>query len=142
MSSGFREHTENQELRNLLSPLRDAVLYARAKRRPLGIGQDFPRAPACVSIQLGAAYGRERDCVGFWIDSPEIGQTDADSPLLRIALCGYEGEHDMPASWECVAWKAAGGYGGQSQDHDNPNAKRERIWFSPHCLGGKQGSLF
>ena len=67
---------------------------------------------------------------------------NGDNPLMRIALCGYEGEHDMPASWECVAWKAAGGYGGQSKDHDNPNAKRERIWFSPHCLGGKQGSLF
>jgi hypothetical protein len=67
---------------------------------------------------------------------------NGDNPLMRIALCGYEGEHDMPPSWECVAWKAKGGYGGQSKDHDNPNAKRERIWFSPHCLGGKQPSLF
>lgn len=67
---------------------------------------------------------------------------NGDDPRLRIALCGYEGEHDMPSSWECVPWKAKGGYGGQSQAHDNPNAKRERIWFSPHCLSGKQGSLF
>ena len=67
---------------------------------------------------------------------------NGDNPLMRIALCGYEGEHVMPASWECVPWKAKGGYGGQSQDHNNPNAKRERIWFSPHCLGGKQRSLF
>ncbi len=54
----------------------------------LGIGQDFPRAPACVSIQLGAAYGRERDCVGFWIESDEIAPTDADSPspCHRIGL--------------------------------------------------------
>ena len=83
-----REHKENQELRNLLSPLRDAVLFARSQRRPMGIGQDFPRAPACVSIQLGAAYGRERDCVGFWIESDEIAPTDADSPspCHRIGL--------------------------------------------------------
>ena len=67
---------------------------------------------------------------------------NGDNPLLRIALCGYEGEHDMPSSWECVPWKAKGGYAGQSKQHDNPNAKRERIWFSPHCLGGKQPSLF
>jgi hypothetical protein len=67
---------------------------------------------------------------------------NGDNPLMRIALCGYEGEHDMPPSWECVAWKAKGGYGGQSKDHDNPNAKRERIWFSPHCLGATQRSLF
>ena len=53
------------------------------------------------------------------------------NPLLRIALCGYEGEHDMPEDWECVAWKAAGGYGNQS---GNENANRERIWFSPACL--------
>ena len=67
---------------------------------------------------------------------------NGDNPLLRIALCGYEGEHVMPPDWECVPWKAKGGYGGQSQEHDNPNAKRERIWFSPHCLGATQRSLF
>lgn len=55
-----------------------------------------------------------------------------DDPNLRIALCGYEGEHAMPDSWECVAWKAKGGYG--SQRAGNNNAKRERIWFSPACL--------
>ena len=57
----------------------------------------------------------------------------AEHPLMRIALCGYEGEHQMPSSWECVAWKARGGYGSQSSD-DNANARRERIWFSPGCL--------
>ena len=68
--------------------------------------------------------------------------TNGDNPLLRIALCGYEGEHDMPASWECVAWKAKGGYGSQRKEGTNENAKRERIWFSPHCIGAKQRSLF
>jgi len=50
-----------------------------------------------------------------------------DDPRMRIALCGYDGEHDMPDTWDCVAWKARGGYGSQSQQHDNPNARRERI---------------
>jgi len=54
------------------------------------------------------------------------------NPLLRIALCGYEGEHEMPPDWECVAWKAAGGYG--NRNAENQNARRERIWFSPACL--------
>ena len=83
-----RATQQRDELQELLTPLRDAVLYARAQRRPMGIGQDFPRAPACVSIQLGAAYGRERDCVGFWIESDEIAPTDADSPspCHRIGL--------------------------------------------------------
>lgn len=53
---------------------------------------------------------------------------------LRIALCGYEGEHEMPASWECVAWKACGGYGSQSDGRGRENAARERIWFSPACI--------
>ena len=58
-----------------------------------------------------------------------------DDPRMRIALCGYDGEHEMPDSWACVAWKAKGGYGSQSENgKGRENAGRERIWFSPHCL--------
>jgi hypothetical protein len=55
-------------------------------------------------------------------------------PRLRIALCGYEGEHKMPRSWACVPWKANGGYGSQAAGRGLANSHRERIWFSPHCL--------
>lgn len=68
---------------------------------------------------------------------------NGDNPQLRIAFCGYEGEHDFPADWECVPWKASGGYSSQGEGNDNPH--RERIWFSPHCLKSnrpKQISLF
>ena len=57
-----------------------------------------------------------------------------DDPRIRIALCGYDGEHEMPDSWEAVAWKAAGGYGTQGTGAGRDNAAREMIWFSPHCL--------
>lgn len=59
--------------------------------------------------------------------------------LLRIALCGYEGEHDAltAAGWSCHAWKSKGGYGSQGDGRGRDNAGRERIWFSPHCLVGK-----
>ncbi len=79
---------QRDELWEQLTPLKDAVLFARAQRRPMGIGQDFPRGAPSVCIELGTEYGRERDCVGFWINSPEIGHTDADSPspCHRIAL--------------------------------------------------------
>jgi len=60
-------------------------------------------------------------------------KVDGDDPRMRIALCGYEGEHKMPDSWTCHAWKARGGYGSQSAD-GNENPHKERIWFSPHCL--------
>lgn len=66
-----------------------------------------------------------------------------DNPKLRIALCGYEGEHQMPSSWRCVPWKASGGYAASAGNTEN--AHRERIWFSPHCLpleGEAQRSLF
>jgi hypothetical protein len=58
-----------------------------------------------------------------------------DDKRLRIAFCGYEGSHEFPDSWACVPWKARGGYGSQAEDGENENAGRERIWFSPHCLG-------
>lgn len=67
---------------------------------------------------------------------------NGDNPLLRIALCGYDDEHIMPDSWKVVVWKAHGGYGNQSGLHDNPNARRERIWFSPHCIDSTYGPLF
>lgn len=58
-----------------------------------------------------------------------------DDPRIRIALCGYEGEHNelIDHGWSVVEWKANGGYASQGSTA-NVNATRERIWFSPHCL--------
>ena len=64
-----------------------------------------------------------------------------DDPRIRIALCGYEGEHTMPDSWECVPWKARGGYSSQGMKNGE-NCKKERIWFSPHCLNEVNTPLF
>lgn len=58
---------------------------------------------------------------------------NGDNPKLRIALCGYEGEHEMPEGWEVLKWSTRGGYESQSKKA-NTNQHRERIWFSPHCL--------
>jgi hypothetical protein len=54
-------------------------------------------------------------------------------PALRVALAGYEGEHVMPDSWECLAWKAKGGYQGAGNGAADANSRKERIWFSPAC---------
>jgi len=62
---------------------------------------------------------------------------EGKNPLLRIAMCGYEGEHEMPPEWTKVAWKAGEGYGGQACVRTK-NGTRERIWFSPSCLTGRQ----
>ena len=65
------------------------------------------------------------------------------TPMLRIALCGYDGEHEMPDGWTVLEWKARGGYASVSDGESDgkENCKRERIWFSPHCLGPAQASL-
>lgn len=61
---------------------------------------------------------------------------NGDNPLMRIALCGYDTEHGdhMPAGWHAHYWKAAGGYGSQGNGRGRANAKREVVWFSPHCI--------
>ena len=95
-----------------------------------------------TGIFLDPPYSdEERDGDLYAVDSMTVAHDvrewaleHGDDPQLRIALCGYEGEHAMPDMWECVAWKARGGYGTQRQDGDNENRHRERIWFSPHCL--------
>lgn len=64
--------------------------------------------------------------------------------ISNSPLCGYEGEHAMPASWQCIPWKAKGGYGNTRKDGTNENSERERVWFSFHCdpVVKAQGSLF
>jgi hypothetical protein len=57
-----------------------------------------------------------------------------DDPNLRIVLCGYEGEHELPPSWRVVSWHSRGGYGNQRRDGRPTNTRRERLWLSPQCL--------
>jgi len=86
------------------------------------------------------AQGRDENL--YNVDGEDVSKRAAawavahgDNPRLRIALCGYEGEHEMPDNWECFEWKANGGFGNQRKTiGKNANRYRERIWFSPHCL--------
>ena len=64
-------------------------------------------------------------------------------PKVRIALCGYEGEHNNLVDdhgWSVIEWKAQGGYGNRNESNDNKH--RERIWLSPACCVEAQGELF
>ena len=60
---------------------------------------------------------------------------------LRIALCGYAGDHAMPSDWTAVPWKAHGGYGSQGNGSGRANAEREVVWFSPHCLTRRREAI-
>jgi DNA adenine methylase len=64
---------------------------------------------------------------------------NGDDTALRIVLAGYDGEHNelTEHGWRVVEWKARGGYGSQGDGDGRANAKRERLWLSPHCLGVK-----
>ena len=67
---------------------------------------------------------------------------NGNNPLLRIALCGYENEHEMPDSWDTYHWQTNGGYGLQGKGRGRENREKEVVWFSPHCLKGElQGRL-
>ena len=66
-----------------------------------------------------------------------------DRADLRIALAGYEGEHELPG-WDCVHWKPPAGMenSAKTATQAKANNARERVWFSPHCLATRQGDLF
>jgi site-specific DNA-adenine methylase len=98
-----------------------------------------------TGVLLDPPYASERSTV-YAHDSRTIAndvgawarEQGADA-RMRIVLCGYSGEHNLPG-WHVVEWKSRGGYGRGK----NANATRERLWLSPHCLGGEQsaGPLF
>lgn len=79
---------QRDELWNQITPLKDAVLYARAQRRPLGIGQDSDKALTSTTLRLGVQFGRERHADGFWIECDELGPQDKNNPnpATRIAF--------------------------------------------------------
>ena len=78
----------------------------------------------------GTLYREEDLDIGHAVAAWAIEQ--GDNPLLRIALCGYEGEYDIPDAWTTYEWSAGNSYG--SSQSSSGNRHRERIWFSPHCL--------
>jgi DNA adenine methylase len=85
-----------------------------------------PRIGRCANI-----YNYETD-VSTLVRNWAI--ENGENPQFRIALCGYEGEHKMPDTWKCFAWKAMGGFANMRKNGKNENRFRERIWFSPYCL--------
>ena len=100
-----------------------------------------------TAVFLDPPYGNEanRDMNIYSEDSGSVAREvrywaveNGENPLLRIALCGYDGEHEMPETWECFTWKARGGYASQGNGPGQDNKYRERIWFSPACLRGDQ----
>ena len=136
-----------QYMRELSQRLRRTRVCCGDWTRILGPSVTFKHGVTGVLLDPPYADTAERTEDLYSADSVDVAHdvrdwavTNGENPELRIALCGYDGEHAMPESWECVTWKAAGGYGSQGDNAARGNAARERIWFSPHCI--RQVGLF
>ena len=102
--------------------LRDSITVVHGQT---GVLLDPPYNDGSVSYSTGG--------VGISADVAKWAREHGDDKRFRIAICGYEGEHDLPG-WTKHAWKASGGYSSRRKGGDNGNKHRERVWFSPHCL--------
>jgi DNA adenine methylase len=108
--------------------------------------------PAAIFLDPPYAETAKRASDLYRVDSEQVAHkvrewaiAHGDDPRYRIALCGYDGEHAMPDSWDCVQGKGGGGHGfGGQAKAGYGNRGRERIWFSPHCVdvAGKGYELF
>ena len=113
-----------------------------------GTGGKYSDADFLTGVFLDPPYSQDERAAGCYaVDRPGVAKEclawcleHGDDPRLRIALCGYAGEGHEPleaAGWSVYAWKAHGGYSSQRKTGTNDNKKRERIWFSPHCLSAE-----
>ena len=105
------------------------------------LGESVTVKHGITAVLLDPPYSSDEHSVAYGASSGDVAGavrqwaiTNGDNPALRIALCGYEGEHTMPSSWACVPWKTKGGYASQGNGTGRENSARERVWFSPHCL--------
>jgi hypothetical protein len=87
--------------------------------------EGFAAAEGCYSAGGGA---------DVWHESAAWAAEAGKDKRLRIVVCGYDGAWTPPDGWRVVEWKAHGGYASQG-DGSNQNAKAERLWLSPGCVG-------
>lgn len=92
----------------------------------------FLDPPYDRSLRDSDCYATDSD--GLSAKAREWAIEHSEDPRYRIALCGYEGEHEMPDSWRVIAWKTPGGYAAGRGKRGEANRSRERIWLSPACL--------
>ena len=113
------------------------------------LGGNWRTANGVCAVFLDPPYSAPRDKGIYQHDSFSIATEvrrwcvgNGDNPRYRIALCGYEGEHDdlEMLDWSVWSWVARGGYGNLAAGPGRENRKKERIWFSPHCLQVNEGT--
>jgi DNA adenine methylase len=130
-SSGIHRERQRNSLygycRALSERLDRVTVYHGDWTRLAGSALASARHGGTVAVLLDPPYtskaGRRANLYAH--DSLKVGSyvqrwaLAAASPRLKVALCGYAGEYDMPSAWEEMRWQSNSGKG------------RERIWFSP-----------
>jgi hypothetical protein len=103
-----------------------------------------------TGVLLDPPYSREtgRNMTTYNVEDGDVAHAvrawaiaHGNDPMFRIALCGYDGEHNEleDLGWDVYAWESVGGYASFGNTGRKDNRKRERIWFSPHCLRLRPG---
>lgn len=138
-----RDGAPSNMLEQLADRLRNVRVCCGDWRRVLGrstLGIDTAHGMTPCGVLLDPPYAHAFRGKKLYREDDDISATvrtwaleNGDNPQLRIALCGFDGEHEMPRSWSCVAWASTS---------TSRTRAMERIWFSPHCLAAAQGDLF
>lgn len=107
-------------------------VLGRSPTTSIGLTAVFLDPPYSAGERDPSLYSHDSMTVAA--DVAAWAREHGDDPKLRIALCGYLDEHQMPATWTLHRWKANGGYGNRNGGDENENRDKECIWLSPHCL--------
>ena len=109
----------------------DARVCCGDWERIMSPGTMTRNGPAAVLLDppyslTGAVYAQDSSSISG--DVRAWCCANGGDPMLRIALCGHDGEHNEleAMGWTVETWDKVGGYQGADD--------RERIWFSPGCL--------
>jgi hypothetical protein len=103
--------------------------------------------PPYPQAEHDMAY-HEAEAGDVWYQAAAWAVERGTDKRLRICIAGYWSETTdalFPATWERQRWEARGGYANQKADgRGRANAKRECLWYSPHCIDAKTdyGPLF
>lgn len=132
---------------NHLSALSQRLRYVRITCRnwdQVAKSQTTTTALGTTAVFLDPPYSQTTRPPLYSYDDPQVAvkvrkwaldPERYNNPKFKIALCGYEFEHDkaIPKSWKRVYWRTTGGHGNQGHGRGRKNAGLETIWFSPHC---------
>jgi DNA adenine methylase len=130
----------SERLTNVIIPCMDwkQLLDSKVGIGIAGIGNGWGNSiglfldpPYQFNLRTSGLYRHENNVSA---DVRKYALQHGDNPHFRIAVCGYEGEHDQLGreGWHAHIWKGKKGYG---------TKRPEIIWFSPYCITN-QPTLF